>query len=63
MSAVRTRSKKTKKRTHRYTSNVFSMFNQAQIQEFKVRLRCSVVKQPFVWSQLAGRFKCFPVDR
>jgi len=27
--------KKGRMRTHRYTSNVFSMFNQAQIQEFK----------------------------
>jgi len=33
---VRSHSKKKgRMRTHRYTSNVFSMFNQAQIQEFK----------------------------
>lgn len=28
--------KKHRARTQRYTSNVFAMFNQAQIQEFKV---------------------------
>lgn len=30
--------KKSRQRTHRYTSNVFSMFSQAQIHEFKVIL-------------------------
>ena len=29
--------KKSRQRIHRYTSNVFSMFSQSQIQEFKVR--------------------------
>ena len=40
------KTKKKRMRTHRYTSNVFSMFNQAQIQEFKVfrifTLQCHV---------------------
>jgi hypothetical protein len=36
MSAAALKAKKKRQRTHRYTSNVFSMFNQAQIQEFKV---------------------------
>ncbi len=36
--------KKMRLRTHRYTSNVFSMFNQAQIQEFKVREQGQGVK-------------------
>ena len=35
MSAAKAK-KKTRQRMHRYTSNVFSMFNQEQIQEFKV---------------------------
>lgn len=34
MSAMKSK-KKGRQRIHRYTSNVFSMFNQAQIQEFK----------------------------
>lgn len=34
MSSVKVK-KKSRKRTHRYTSNVFSMFDQAQIHEFK----------------------------
>ena len=39
MSATTTRRKKsTKKRAYRHTSNVFSMFHQSQIQEFKVRI-------------------------
>ncbi|KAK2144198.1 hypothetical protein LSH36_777g02106 [Paralvinella palmiformis] len=35
MSASAKAKKRSRQRTHRYTSNVFSMFNQAQIQEFK----------------------------
>jgi len=36
MSSVKAAKRKSRKRTHRYTSNVFSMFDQAQIHEFKV---------------------------
>ena len=35
MSSRKTKSKTTKKRAQRATSNVFAMFDQAQIQEFK----------------------------
>lgn len=35
MSSRKTKSKATKKRAQRATSNVFAMFDQAQIQEFK----------------------------
>ena len=35
MSSKRTKSKTTKKRPQRATSNVFAMFDQSQIQEFK----------------------------
>ena len=35
MSRQKTGKLKTKKRAHRATSNVFAMFDQAQIQEFK----------------------------
>ncbi|ELT88589.1 hypothetical protein CAPTEDRAFT_166360 [Capitella teleta] len=35
MSSSALKAKKKRQRTHRYTSNVFSMFSQAQIQEFK----------------------------
>ena len=41
MSAVKAAKKKSRKRTHRYTSNVFSMFDQAQIHEFKVELNAT----------------------
>lgn len=41
MSAAKT--KKKRQRTHRYTSNVFSMFNQDQIQEFKVNYITAVL--------------------
>lgn len=34
-SAAKTKKKPGRQKTHRYTSNIFSMFNQAQIQEFK----------------------------